>query len=372
MKPLIIGVVGGSGSGKTTVARAIQESLGIAVALVDQDAYYRDLDHLTLDERRQVNFDHPDSIDTELFAQHLADLAAGRRIRKPIYDFAAHTRSGEFVTIEPRDVIVVDGILLFVDERLRDRFDIKIFVDVADDVRFIRRLLRDLTERGRSVEDVIRQYLGTVRPMHLEFVEPSKRHADVIIPEGGENRVGVEMILAHVQRELGARRATAEASISLEELLSYRDGETDRWRRWLATHPAAFDIRLAEGDNGSVRGLIRHIFAVELRYGQRLLGTPVSDWSAFRQHDPDEIFALGDESRALVAKYLAQATSASLAESLTFETLTAGTVTASRRKLVVNLVNHGTRHWAQIATALRQAGYADQWPHDLLLSEALP
>jgi len=372
MKPLIVGVVGGSGSGKTTVAGALQDSLGVAVSLVDQDAYYRDLDHMSLDERRHVNFDHPESIDTELFASHLSELAAGRPIEKPVYDFAAHTRSGRFVTIEPRDVVVVDGILLFADARLRNLFDIKIFVDVADDVRFIRRLLRDLTERGRSVEDVIRQYLGTVRPMHLEFVEPSKRHADVIIPEGGENRVGVEMILAHVQRELGGRRATRGAAVSLQELLAYRDGETARWRSWLAAHPDAPDVRLADGESGSVRGLVRHIFAVELRYGQRLLGAPVTDWPAFRQQNLQDIFALGDESRSLVAKYLAQATDASLAEPLTFETLTAGTVTATRRKLVVNLVTHGIRHWAQIATALRQAGYSDQWPHDLLLSDALP
>ena len=372
MKPLIVGVVGGSGSGKTTVARALQESLGVAASLIDQDAYYRDLGHLTLDERRRVNFDHPDSIDTELFATHLGELSAGRPVEKPVYDFAAHTRSRRFVTIEPREVIIVDGILLFADARLRDLFDVKIFVDVADDVRFIRRLLRDLTERDRSVEDVIRQYLETVRPMHLEFVEPSKRHADVVIPEGGENRVGVEMILAHVHRKLGARRATDGPAVSLDALLAYRDGETRRWAAWFAEHPAALDVRLADGDNGSVRGLVRHIFAVELRYGQRLLAIPVSDWSAFRQQRLDEIFALGDESRAFVAKYLAAATESSLAETLTFETLTAGTVTASRRKLVLNLVTHGLRHWAQIATAVRQAGYADQWPHDLLVSDALP
>ena len=374
MKPLIVGVVGGSGSGKTTVARALQDSLGVAVALVDQDAYYRDLGHLTLAERRQVNFDHPDSIDTELFAAHLAELSAGRAIEKPVYDFAAHTRSDRVVTIEPRDVIVVDGILLFADVRLRELFDIRIFVDVADDVRFIRRLVRDLTERGRTVEDVIRQYLETVRPMHLEFVEPSKRHAHVIIPEGGENRVGVDMILAHVHRELGSGRTTgAGAAVSLLALLGYRDSETARWRAWFSTHPAAaLDVRLADGDNGSIRGLIRHIFVVELRYGQRLLGLPVSDWSDFRQHDPHDLFGLGDEARALAGRYLAGADEASLGETLTFQTLTAGTVTATRRKLVVNLVNHGVRHWAQIATALRQAGYGDQWPHDLLLSDALP
>jgi uridine kinase len=210
--PLIVGVVGGSGSGKTTVAHAIAESVEGGAMVLDQDAYYRDLAHLTLEERRRINFDHPDSIDTELFVAHLEALAAGEPVDKPTYDFAAHTRAAERVRIEPGPVVVVDGILLFVDPRLRRMFDLRIYVDVADDVRFIRRLLRDLTERGRSLESVIEQYLDTVRPMHLEFVEPSRRHADVIIPEGGQNRVGIEMILAHVQREL-ARRAAGAAEV---------------------------------------------------------------------------------------------------------------------------------------------------------------
>jgi uridine kinase len=210
--PLIVGVVGGSGSGKTTVAHAIAESVEAGAMVLDQDAYYRDLAHLTLDERRRINFDHPDSIDTELFVAHLEALAAGEPVDKPTYDFAAHTRAAETVRIEPGRVVVVDGILLFVDPRLRRMFDLRIYVDVADDVRFIRRLLRDLTERGRSLESVIEQYLDTVRPMHLEFVEPSRRHADVIIPEGGQNRVGIELILAHVQREL-ARRAAGAAEV---------------------------------------------------------------------------------------------------------------------------------------------------------------
>ena len=207
--PLIVGVVGGSGSGKTTVAQAIAESVAGGAVVLDQDAYYRDLAHLTLEERRRINFDHPDSIDTDLFVAHLEALAAGQPVEKPTYDFAAHTRAAETVRIEPGRVVVVDGILLFVDPRLRRMFDLRIYVDVADDVRFIRRLLRDLTERGRSLENVIEQYLDTVRPMHLEFVEPSRRHADVIIPEGGQNRVGIELILAHVQRELERRAAGA-------------------------------------------------------------------------------------------------------------------------------------------------------------------
>lgn len=207
MPPLLIGVVGGSGSGKTTVARAIYDFLGLNAAFIDMDAYYKDLSHLTLDERRQINFDHPDSIDTSLMADHLARLRRGESIQKPTYDFAAHTRAAQVVDIVPHDVVVVDGILLFVEARLRELFDIKIFVDVDDDVRFIRRLQRDIAERGRTVEDVVRQYLTTVRPMHLEFVEPSKRWADVILPEGGHNRIGVEMILARVELELARRRA---------------------------------------------------------------------------------------------------------------------------------------------------------------------
>lgn len=208
-RPLTIGVVGGSGSGKTTVARAIESGLDVEVAFLDQDAYYRDLAHLSLEERKRVNYDHPDAFDADLLVAHLEALLAGRAIEKPTYDFAAHTRAAGTVRLEPRDVVVVDGILLFADARLRALLDVKVYVDVADDVRFIRRLRRDLAERGRAVEDVIRQYLETVRPMHLEFVEPSKRWADVILPEGGHNRVGIEMLQSRVALELARRRAGA-------------------------------------------------------------------------------------------------------------------------------------------------------------------
>jgi uridine kinase len=203
---LVVGVVGGSGSGKTTVARAIFERLELDAALLDQDAYYRDLSDLPSEERTRVNFDHPDAFDTDLMVEQIEALRRGEAIEKPSYDFSLHVRTRVRVRVEPRDVLIVDGILLFAEPRLRRLFDIRIFVDVADDLRFIRRLRRDVGERGRTVDGVIAQYLETVRPMHLEFVEPSKRHADIILPEGGHNQVGVEMILARVLMEVAKRR----------------------------------------------------------------------------------------------------------------------------------------------------------------------
>lgn len=206
-RPLIIAVVGGSGSGKTTVARAIHRAFGADASFIDQDAYYHDLAHLELAERTKVNFDHPDAFDTGLLAEHLEQLGRGEPVEKPTYDFAQYTRVERTERIEPRAVIVVEGILLLADARLRRLFDIRVFVDVADDVRFIRRLRRDIRDRGRTVDMVVDQYLSTVRPMHLEFVEPSRRYADVILPEGGHNRIGVEMLKARVEAELRRRRA---------------------------------------------------------------------------------------------------------------------------------------------------------------------
>lgn len=211
MKPFLIGIAGGTGSGKTTVARRIHQSLHLdSAAFIDHDAYYKELGHLPLEERRQINFDHPDSIDNDLLVHHLEELIAGRAVEKPTYDFAAHTRAPETVRIEPRDVILVDGILLFVEARLRDMFDLKIFVDADADVRFIRRLRRDLELRGRNVDSVIEQYLSTVRPMHFEFVEPSKRYADVILPRGGNNAPGIAVIAARIRERL-AEMARDEA-----------------------------------------------------------------------------------------------------------------------------------------------------------------
>ncbi len=210
-RPLIIGVAGGSGSGKTTVARAIYQPLGIDAVLLDADSYYRDLGHLTLEERKAINFDHPEALDIDFMIEQLQQLARWQPIEKPTYDYAAHTRGPQTVMVEPKPIVVVDGILLFTDARLRALFDIKIFVDVASDVRFIRRLQRDLATRGRTLDNVIDQYLATVRPMHMEFVEPSKQHADVILPRGGKNTTGIEMLRARVEAELRRRREAARS-----------------------------------------------------------------------------------------------------------------------------------------------------------------
>ncbi|NPA26777.1 MAG: uridine kinase [Chloroflexi bacterium] len=210
-RPLVIGIAGGSGSGKTTVAQSLLARVGEEhIAFLPHDAYYHDFSHLPPEARAQVNYDHPDALETELLVKHIQDLLAGKAIERPVYDFTRHARRKETVRVEPRPIILVEGILIFVEPELRRLFDIKIYVDTDADIRFIRRLLRDVEERGRTVESVIKQYLTTVRPMHLEFVEPSKRYADIIVPEGGFNRVALDMIAARVQRLLEERRAAEQ------------------------------------------------------------------------------------------------------------------------------------------------------------------
>ncbi len=205
-KPLVIGIAGGTGSGKTTVARVILDRVGEGhIAYLPHDAYYKDNSHLPLSERVKINYDHPDSLETSLLIQHIQTLREGKPVERPVYDFTAHTRTNETVTVLPRPVIMVEGILLFYEPELRKLFDVKIYVDTDPDIRFIRRLRRDITERGRTMESVIDQYLNTVRPMHLEFVEPSKRYADIIIPEGGFNRVALDMVVARVDSLLRER-----------------------------------------------------------------------------------------------------------------------------------------------------------------------
>jgi len=197
---LVIGIAGGSGSGKTTVAQALMERVGAEhVAFLPHDAYYHDFSHLPPEARARVNYDHPDSLETPLLIAHIERLKAGEPIERPIYDFTRHARAPETVRVEPRPIILVEGILIFAEPALRRLLDIKIYVDTDADLRFIRRLLRDVEERGRTVESVIQQYLETVRPMHLEFVEPSKRYADIIVPEGGFNTVALDMLTARLQ-----------------------------------------------------------------------------------------------------------------------------------------------------------------------------
>ena len=194
--PIIIGIAGGSGSGKTTVVRRLTASLGNAqVTVLEHDRYYRDRSELRLEERASLNYDHPDSLETDLLVQHVRALKAGESVDVPQYDFARHNRLEAREPVSPRAAIIVEGILIFADAALRSLMDVKVFVDADDDTRFIRRLQRDIAERGRTVQSVIDQYLGTVKPMHLEFVEPSKRYADIIVPQGGHNDVAIEMLL---------------------------------------------------------------------------------------------------------------------------------------------------------------------------------
>jgi uridine kinase len=199
MTPVIIGVAGGTGSGKSTVVREIVRAVGEdQVAVIAHDSYYRDRGDLPPHERALLNYDHPDALETDLLVHHLTELRAGRPVEVPSYDFSQHSRTEVTHAVHPARVILVDGILIFVDERLRELMDVKIFVDTDSDLRFIRRLERDLKERGRTMDSVIEQYMETVKPMHEEFVEPSKRFADLLIPEGGYNRVAVDILLAKI------------------------------------------------------------------------------------------------------------------------------------------------------------------------------
>ena len=195
-RPLVIGLAGGTGSGKSTVVREIVRGVAPeAVTQLHHDAYYRDFRHLSFDERAQINFDHPHSLETELLVEHVDQLVTGAPVEMPTYDFRSHTRTETTIPLAPTRVVIVDGILVLADPELRARMDVKVFVDTDADVRLLRRLRRDVAERGRSVESVLTQYERTVRPMHLEFVEPSKRWADIIVPEGGFNRVAIDMLV---------------------------------------------------------------------------------------------------------------------------------------------------------------------------------
>jgi len=199
-KTMIVGIAGGTGSGKTTLAGVLLDRVGRdQIAYLPHDAYYRDQKDLPLEERAKVNYDHPDSLETELLIEHIRQLKDGQSIEMPVYDFTNHSRKVETIHIEPAPVILVEGILVFVEKELRNNFDVKIYVDTDSDIRFIRRLKRDIQDRGRTVNSVIDQYLKTVRPMHLEFVEASKRYADIIVPEGGLNVVALDMVIARLQ-----------------------------------------------------------------------------------------------------------------------------------------------------------------------------
>jgi uridine kinase len=203
LTPLVIGIAGGSGSGKTTVAQTILQRVGPdRISFLQHDAYYKDLSGLPPTQRAEVNFDHPNSLENELLIWHIQQLRKGETVEVPIYDFSTHSRTEKTFQVHPRSVILVEGILIFAEKALRELFDVKIFVDTDSDLRFIRRLQRDITERGRTTESVIKQYLSTVRPMHLDFVEPSKRYADVIIPEGGFNTAALDMVVARIETML--------------------------------------------------------------------------------------------------------------------------------------------------------------------------
>ncbi|MFW3538911.1 uridine kinase [Vagococcus fluvialis] len=199
-RPIVIGVTGGSGSGKTSVSRAILNALpNHSILLFEQDSYYKDQSHLSFEERLNTNYDHPLAFDTDLLIEHLKELMNYQTIKKPVYDYEAHTRSKEVVIQEPKEVIIVEGILILEDECLRDLMDIKVYVDTEDDIRIIRRIKRDIEDRGRSLDSVIDQYLSVVKPMHSQFIEPTKKYADIIVPEGGKNQVAIDLLTTKVR-----------------------------------------------------------------------------------------------------------------------------------------------------------------------------
>lgn len=208
MKPTIIGIAGGSGSGKSTVARKVAEALMPAsVAFIDMDAYYRNRADLSLEERRRLNWDHPDAFDFDLLVSHLEALSKGEAVEKPVYNYATHLREPHTERVTPAEVVVIDGILLFVEERVRARCDVKAFIDADSDVRLIRRIRRDTVKRGRTLDEVIEQYLTTVQPMHQQFVEPSRRHADLIVPSGGHNTVAIELLASAAARRIAGAKS---------------------------------------------------------------------------------------------------------------------------------------------------------------------
>lgn len=206
-KPVVIGVAGGSGSGKTSVTRSIcQRFSDKTILVIEQDYYYKDQSHLPFEERLNTNYDHPLAFDNDLLIQHMHDLMDQKQINKPIYDYKIHTRSNEVIPVEPKEVIILEGILILEDPRLLDLMDIKVFVDTDADLRIVRRLLRDIKERGRNLDSVIDQYIDNVRPMHLQFVEPTKRYADIIIPEGGQNLVAIDIMATKIETILSQNR----------------------------------------------------------------------------------------------------------------------------------------------------------------------
>lgn len=199
-KPVVIGVAGGSGSGKTSVTKSIYDYFkGHSILMIEQDYYYKDQSHLPFEERLKTNYDHPLAFDTNLLIEHIQKLLRFEKIEKPVYDYSIHTRSDEVISVEPKDVIILEGILVLEDERLRNLMDIKLYVDTDADLRIIRRLLRDIKDRGRTLESVIEQYENVVRPMHNQFIEPTKRYADIIIPEGGHNHVAIDLMVTKIQ-----------------------------------------------------------------------------------------------------------------------------------------------------------------------------